>query len=100
MLELMRTVVESGTGTWAAVDGFAVAGKSGTAQKAVQGQGYVEGKYTSLFAGVISVPSPDYVMVVVLDEVRSGSPSGGYTSGQIFQRAATRLIAYERLTPF
>ena len=100
MLQLMRTVIESGTGTWAAVDGFSLAGKSGTAQKAVPGQGYVEGKYTSLFAGVITANSPDYVMLVVLDEIQSGSMSGGYTSGQIFKRAAERLIAHERLTPF
>jgi len=100
MLELMRTVVESGTGMWAAVDGFSLAGKSGTAQKAVPGLGYVAGKYTSLFAGIITANAPDYVMLVMLDEVRSGSASGGYTAGQIFQRAATRLIAHERLTPF
>lgn len=100
MLGLMRTVVESGTGTLAAVDGFAIAGKTGTAQKAVSGQGYVEGKYTSLFAGIITANAPDYVMLVVLDEVRSGPVSGGYTSGQIFQRAATRLIAQERLSPY
>ena len=100
MLALMRVVIESGTGTWAAVDGFALAGKSGTAQKAVPGQGYVEGKYTSLFAGVITANSPDYVMLVMLDEIQSGSVSGGYTSGQIFQLAASRLIAHERLTPF
>ncbi|MBE0636355.1 penicillin-binding protein 2, partial [Candidatus Bipolaricaulota bacterium] len=99
MLALMRAVVESGTGTLAAIDGFAVAGKTGTAQKAVAGQGYVVGKYTSLFAGILDANSPDYVMVVVLDEVQSGSPSGGYTAGQIFRRAATRLIAHERLAP-
>ncbi|MBU1049973.1 penicillin-binding protein 2 [Candidatus Bipolaricaulota bacterium] len=100
MLGLMRTVVESGTGTWAAVDGFDLAGKSGTAQKAVPGQGYVVGKYTSLFAGVITVQAPDYVMLVMLDEIQSGSVSGGYTAGQIFKLAVTRLIAHERLTPF
>jgi cell division protein FtsI/penicillin-binding protein 2 len=100
MLNLMETVIESGTGTWAAVDGFALAGKSGTAQKAVPGQGYVEGKYTSLFAGVITANSPDYVMLVILDEVQLGSVGGGYTSGQIFQLAVARLIAHERITPF
>ena len=99
MLGLMRTVVESGTGTLAAIDGFSIAGKTGTAQKAVPGQGYVEGKYTSLFGGIITADTPGYVMLVVLDEVRSGSVSGGYTSGQIFRRAATRLIAQERLAP-
>ena len=100
MLSLMRTVVETGTGTWAEVEGFAVAGKTGTAQKAVPGRGYVDGKDTSLFCGVITAPSPDFVLLVVLDEVQSGSTSGGYTAGQIFQRAAVRIIAHERLTPF
>lgn len=100
MLNLMETVIESGTGTWAAVDGFALAGKSGTAQKAVPGQGYVEGKYTSLFAGVITANSPDYVMLVMLDEIQSGPVGGGSTSGQIFRAAVTRLIAHERITPF
>jgi len=100
MLGLMRTVVESGTGTMATVDDFAIAGKTGTAQKAVPGRGYVAGKYTSLFAGIITANSPDYVMLVVLDEVQSGPVSGGYTSGQIFQRAASRLISSERLAPF
>ncbi len=100
MLNLMRTVIQSGTGTWAAVDGFDLAGKSGTAQKAVPGQGYVAGKYTSLFAGVVTAQSPDYVMMVMLDEIQSGSVSGGYTAGQIFKLAVTRLIAHERLTPF
>ncbi len=100
MLNLMRAVVESGTGTPAAIDGFSIAGKTGTAQKAVPGQGYVEGKYTSLFAGVITADSPGYIMLVVLDEVRSGPVAGGYTAGQIFHNAATRLIAYERIVPF
>lgn len=100
MLGLMRRVVESGTGTLAAVGDFDIAGKTGTAQKAVPGRGYVAGKYTSLFVGIITANSPDYVMLVVLDEVQSGPVSGGYTSGQIFQRAATRLITHERLSPF
>jgi cell division protein FtsI/penicillin-binding protein 2 len=99
MLELLRTVVASGTGIWAAVKDFAMAGKTGTAQKAVAGQGYAAGKYMSLFAGIITADAPDYVLVVVLDEVQSGSVAGGYTAGQIFQRVATRLIALERLVP-
>jgi cell division protein FtsI/penicillin-binding protein 2 len=52
-----------------------------------------------LFAGIITADAPDYVLVVVLDEVQSGSVAGGYTAGQIFQRVATRLIALERLVP-
>jgi cell division protein FtsI/penicillin-binding protein 2 len=100
MLDLMRAVVTSGgTAPLAAIDDYAIAGKTGTAQKAVPGRGYVDGKYTSLFAGVITADSPDYIMLVVLDEVRSGPVAGGYTAGQIFRRAATRLIAHEQLPP-
>jgi len=99
MRELMTRVVASGTGTLAAVDGFDVAGKTGTAQKAVAGRGYVEGKYTSLFAGFFPADDPSVVVLVVLDEVKTTPVWGGYTAGQIFREAATRMIHAERLTP-
>jgi len=99
MRELMTRVVTSGTGTLAAVDGFDVAGKTGTAQKAEAGRGYVEGKYTSLFAGFFPADDPSVVVLVVLDEVKTTPVWGGYTAGQIFREAATRMIHAERLTP-
>jgi len=99
MRELMELVVESGTGTLAAIDDFSVAGKTGTAQKATAGRGYVDEKYTSLFAGLLPADDPEYVILVALDEVSSGPVSGGYTAGQIFQAAATRMIHAERLAP-
>jgi len=99
MLELMERVVESGTGTLAAIENFAVAGKTGTAQKATPGRGYVDEKYTSLFAGVLPAEDPQFVILVALDEVGTGPVSGGYTAGQIFQAAATRMIHAQRLTP-
>jgi len=99
MREMMVHVVETGTGTWAAVPGFRIAGKTGTAQKAVSGLGYVDGKYTSLFAGMLTADDPGYVMAVVLDEVKTPYTSGGYTAGQIFQAAAVRLLQHERIVP-
>jgi stage V sporulation protein D (sporulation-specific penicillin-binding protein) len=99
MLSLMIRVVESGTGTLAAVDGFQIAGKTGTAQKAVPGRGYVDGKYTSLFAGVLTANDPEYVVLVVLDEVKTTPVWGGYTAGQIFRDTASRLIHQEQLIP-
>jgi cell division protein FtsI/penicillin-binding protein 2 len=100
MLDFMRTVVVSGTGIYAEVEGYPMAGKSGTAQKALPGRGYVEGKYTSLFAGVITARAPEYVMLVVLDEVQVGDPGGGTACAPIFRQAATRLVSYERMKPF
>ncbi|MBU0595449.1 penicillin-binding protein 2 [Candidatus Bipolaricaulota bacterium] len=99
MRAMMVQVVESGTGTRAAVPGFEIAGKTGTAQKAVAGRGYVDGKYTSLFAGLLTADDPGYVIVVVLDEVKTQYPSGGYTAGQIFQATAVRLLHHERIVP-
>jgi len=99
MRELMVAVVEHGTGRLAAVDGYSVAGKTGTAQKAVAGEGYVDGKYTSLFGGILPAENPQYVLLVVLDEVKRGPVSGGSTAAPIFRNAAERLARQERLIP-
>ena len=95
----MVGVVERGTGTLAAIDGFPIAGKTGTAQKAVAGRGYVDGKYTSLFAGILTAQSPEYVLVVVLDEAKTEWVGGGSTAAPIFRQAATRLIHQQHLIP-
>jgi len=99
MRDLMRAVVQDGTATWANVPGFEVAGKTGTAQKAVSGKGYVEGKYTSLFAGFFPAKSPQYLALVVLDEVKTTPEWGGYTAGAIFHDAASRLVLAEHIAP-
>jgi cell division protein FtsI/penicillin-binding protein 2 len=99
MRELMVRVVESGTGTLAAVDGFQIAGKTGTAQKAIPGRGYVDGKYTSLFAGILTAGNPEYVILVVLDEVKTTPVGGGSTAGPIFRETASRLVHHEQLIP-
>lgn len=99
MRGLLKRVVESGTGTKAAVAGFAVAGKTGTAQKAVPGRGYVRGKYTSLFAGFLPADDPEYLALVVLDEVRTTPVWGGYTAGAVFREAVSRLVMVEHLPP-
>jgi cell division protein FtsI/penicillin-binding protein 2 len=99
MRDLMRSVVEKGTATWADVPGFEVAGKTGTAQKAVAGRGYVEGKYTSLFAGFFPAKAPQYLALIVLDEVKTTPEWGGYTAGAIFHDVASRLVLAEHITP-
>jgi len=99
MRGMMIQVVESGTGILAGVDGFAVAGKTGTAQKAIPGRGYVDGMTTSLFAGFLPADDPQIVILVVLDEVTSGSESGGYTAAPVFREVVARMIHAERLVP-
>jgi cell division protein FtsI (penicillin-binding protein 3) len=99
MKDLMVGVVKSGTGTHAAVDGFSVAGKTGTAQKAVAGKGYDSGVYTSLFGGIIPAEDPAYVILVVLDEVGTGPVGGGSTAGPIFSNVASRWVRMGELLP-
>ena len=99
MRTLMRAVVKDGTAPWADLPGFEVAGKTGTAQKAIPGKGYVDGKYTSLFSGFFPVDAPKYLALVVLDEVKTTPVWGGYTAGAIFHDAAARLVLAEQIAP-
>lgn len=99
MRSLMVRVVEEGTGTRAALDGFTVAGKTGTAQKAVPGRGYVDEKYTSLFAGMFPAEAPELVILVALDEVGMSNVGGGSTAAPIFQKVASRLARLEHMIP-
>ena len=64
---LEETVRPGGTGTKAAVDGYSIAGKTGTAWKFATG-GYSEDKYISIFAGLAPASDPRLATVVVIDE--------------------------------
>lgn len=99
MRGLMRLVVESGTGTPADIPGFDVAGKTGTAQKAIPGKGYVAGKFTSLFTGFFPKDNPKYLGLVVLDEVKTRPVWGGATAGRIFHDAMSRVALITHLPP-
>jgi len=99
MRGLLRLVVERGTAMPADIPGFDVAGKTGTAQKAVPGRGYVPGKYTSLFCGFLPKDDPEYLALVVLDEVKTTPVWGGATAGTIFHNALSRIALISHLAP-
>lgn len=66
--DFLREVVISGTGISAGIGMIPIAGKTGTAQKAEPGRGYVDGRYVSSFAGFFPSDSPRVVIHVVIDE--------------------------------
>ncbi|MFQ5795556.1 MAG: peptidoglycan D,D-transpeptidase FtsI family protein [Candidatus Bipolaricaulia bacterium] len=99
MKQIMRQAVMDGTGRWAEVEGFEVAGKTGTAQKASPEGGYAEGKFTSLFVGFFPASHPQLAILVVLDEVQVKPFWGGQTAGVIFQRMARRIVERKRIPP-
>ncbi len=79
VLKMMQTVTEpGGTATQAAILGYHVAGKTGTARKA-SGGGYSR-RYVSFFAGVVPVENPRFSMVVVVDDP---DPAKGYYGGLV-----------------
>ena len=97
LAEMLTAVVEDGTGKAAAVPGFRVAGKTGTAQKAVGGS-YASGRHAAWFAGFLPVPDPEFVIVVCIDE-----PEATFWAADVaapaFGRIAARLVTLAGLTP-
>ncbi len=87
-----REVVESGTGRRARVDGLAVAGKTGTAQKARRGR-YLRGRYVASFVGWAPAQSPRLACVVVLDEPDARFRYGGDSAAPVFARIVRATAA-------
>ncbi|MEO8367377.1 MAG: penicillin-binding protein 2, partial [Pseudoxanthomonas sp.] len=95
VLHMMQTVTEpGGTATQAAILGYHVAGKTGTARMAING-GYSRDKYLAYFAGLVPVDNPRFSMVVVLNNPQAGSIYGGIVSAPVFHNVmegALRLM--------
>jgi cell division protein FtsI/penicillin-binding protein 2 len=87
-----EAVSENGTGINAMVEGMSIAGKTGTAQKFVDG-GY-KSRYRSSFAGFFPSRNPRYVTIVIMDEPRS-SIYGGEVAAPVFQKIAHRLLGLD-----
>ncbi len=93
MLEAVITA--EGTGARAALTGYRVSGKTGTAWKAAAG-GYSTDKYMSVFAGVVPASRPRLAAVVVLDEPSGAQYYGGDVAAPVFANVmagALRLMA-------
>ncbi|MEP0322565.1 peptidoglycan D,D-transpeptidase FtsI family protein [Bauldia litoralis] len=80
MRDLFALNVEKGSGRKAAVPGYNVGGKTGTAEKAVAG-GYSANKRLNSFLAAFPMDDPQYVVLVVLDEPKQAKDGGGATAG-------------------
>jgi cell division protein FtsI (penicillin-binding protein 3) len=92
---LEQVVSQEGTGKLAAIPGYRVSGKTGTAFKAVAG-GYSTDRYMAVFGGVAPASDPRLAAVVVLDEPSAGQHMGGEVAAPVFARVvggALRLLA-------
>jgi cell division protein FtsI/penicillin-binding protein 2 len=93
MIEALKTVVtKDGTAPGAAMDNYVAAGKTGTAQKAMNGV-YVPGKFISSFIGFFPADNPQVCVSIVMDESKEGY-YGGKVCGPVFKEIAEGCASY------
>ncbi len=93
MRKLLRLVVTEGTGRKADAPGYRVGGKTGTAEKVVNGR-YMRGQNVSTFASAFPMDAPKYVVVMMIDNPKGSKASYGFkTAGMTIAPATGRLIA-------
>jgi cell division protein FtsI/penicillin-binding protein 2 len=97
--EIMKHVVTEGTGKEAAVPGYVVAGKTGTAQVALKnGLGYAEGTYIASFIGYLPADDPQVLIAVKLDEP-SKAIYGGTVAAPVFSSLGQFCVEHLKIPP-
>lgn len=96
---LARVTQPGGTGTSAALRGYLVAGKTGTAQKVnLEEGGYYKDRYIASFAGFLPAENPAVSIIVVADNPQ-GAHYGGTVCGPYFHQIADQTVRYLRIPP-
>ncbi len=95
---LQGVVSKVGTAPRAKIQGYTVAGKTGTVKKAVAG-GYSDDKYLGLFAGMAPAKNPKLVMVVMIDEPSAGDYYGGLVAAPTFSRVMAGALRLMNVAP-
>ncbi|MFT5708078.1 MAG: cell division protein FtsI (penicillin-binding protein 3) [Oceanospirillaceae bacterium] len=98
MMETTTQIDKGGTGRKAAVFGYRVAGKTGTARKANRG-GYDLDKYISVFAGITPASNPRIAVVVMVNNPKGQQYSGGGVAAPIFSRVTTGALRMLNISP-
>jgi cell division protein FtsI (penicillin-binding protein 3) len=96
---MLEEVVVSGTATAARIEGYTIAGKTGTARKLnPNGRGYVS-EYMASFAGFFPSRDPAVAMIVVIDGPRRKGYYGGAVAAPVFKRIAEASLRYLAVPP-
>ena len=99
LLDMMTRVVgPGGTAGLAAVPGYLVAGKTGTAKKSIDG-GYQHDDYVSVFAGIAPASKPRLVMAVMIDEPTQNGYYGGAVAAPVFQEVISNALRILDIPP-
>lgn len=96
----LEQVVSTGGGSKAKIDGYRIAGKTGTAQKVdtVNG-GYAAGKYLASFAGMAPADNPKYTVFVSIDEPNPSLYYAGQIAAPVGQKLFNDLFNYSEMKP-
>ena len=94
----MESVVEKGSGKGAKTPGYRIAGKTGTAEKAVNGV-YLSGAKICSFVATLPVEDPRYVVLVVVDEPQAEHANGSTVAVPVAKKIIDALLVVEKVTP-
>ncbi|WP_267879708.1 penicillin-binding protein [Caldalkalibacillus mannanilyticus] len=98
--DILETVVTSGTGQNFYIEGYQVAGKTGTAQKPAKNGGYVQGKYIHSFIGFAPKDNPQIVLYVAVDSPKVPDYRlGGSVVAEIFKSVMQNSLQYLSVQP-
>lgn len=98
MRDILESVVAEGSGNRAAVQGFRIGGKTGTAQKVMPG-GYQKGKYIASFFGFFPADDPELALLVIIDEPRGAAYYGGEIAAPVAGEIFREVIRYKEYKP-
>ena len=96
---MLPVASKAGTARRAAMSGYSIAGKTGTAQKVI-GRSYAPGLYRATFCGMLPASDPELVILVTLDfDQRTLYHQGGNSAAPIFRRIAEYAVRYLEIDP-
>ena len=95
---LEHVIKKDGTAYKARVDGYRVAGKTGTVKKATAG-GYAEDRYLAVFVGLAPVSNPRFVIAVMVDEPSAGKYYGGLVAAPVFAKVMAGALRVYGVAP-
>jgi cell division protein FtsI (penicillin-binding protein 3) len=99
LTEILKAVVREGTGRNAAVSGYQVAGKTGTAQKVEASGRYSMQDHVASFVGFVPAAHPALVILVSLDSPRGTKNQGGDVAAPVFARVAEQALRHLAVPP-
>jgi cell division protein FtsI/penicillin-binding protein 2 len=98
VMMMLEDVVQHGTGTQARINGYRVAGKTGTAQKPAPGGGYLPDAFVASFLGLAPVDHPRLAVLVILDSPK-GDYYGGLVAAPVFRAVTEQTLWNLRIAP-